>query len=155
MKKITEADISAVYKLAKSNAKYYEYMKTVPTRESLTEVISELPEGASKNSKHFVGFYNADDVLVAVLDLITGYPESDDAFIGWLMVDGAMQGRGVGSGIFADVRAAMKAAGYDYMSLGVVEANAEAMEFWKSQEFKAIGEEQTPEYRIIVLGRDI
>ena len=155
VKKITEADISAVYKLAKSNAKYYEYMKTVPTRESLTEVISELPEGASKNSKHFVGFYNADDVLVAVLDLITGYPESDDAFIGWLMVDGAMQGRGVGSGIFADVRAAMKAAGYDYMSLGVVEANAEAMEFWKSQEFKAIGEEQTPEYRIIVLGRDI
>ena len=155
VKKITEADISAVYKLAKSNAKYYEYMKTVPTRESLTEVISELPEGASKNSKHFVGFYNADDVLVAVLDLITGYPESDDAFIGWLMVDGAMQGRGVGSGIFADVRAAMKAAGYDYMSLGVVEANTEAMEFWKSQEFKVVGEEQQPEYRIIVLGRDI
>ncbi|MBR2706723.1 MAG: GNAT family N-acetyltransferase, partial [Mogibacterium sp.] len=55
--------------------------------------------------KHFVGFYNEDDVLIAVMDLITGYPESDDAFIGWLMVNGEMQGRGIGSGIFADVRA--------------------------------------------------
>ncbi len=129
VKKITEADISPVYRLAKSNAKYYEYMKTVPTRESLTEIISELPEGASRNSKHFVGFYNTDDVLIAVMDLITGYPESDDAFIGWLMVDGNMQGRGVGSSIFADVRAAMKAAGYDYLSLGCIEKNEEAMAF--------------------------
>ncbi|MBR7088552.1 MAG: GNAT family N-acetyltransferase, partial [Mogibacterium sp.] len=155
VKKITEADISPVYRLAKSNAKYYEYMKTVPTRESLTEIISELPEGASGNSKHFVGFYNADDVLIAVMDLITGYPESDDAFIGWLMVDGNMQGRGVGSSIFADVRAAMKAAGYDYLSLGCIENNEEAMTFWQKQGFTRTGEEQQNEYKVIVLGRDI
>ncbi len=155
VKKITEADISPVYRLAKSNAKYYEYMKTVPTRESLTEIISELPEGASGNSKHFVGFYNTDDVLIAVMDLITGYPESDDAFIGWLMVDGNMQGRGVGSSIFADVRAAMKAAGYDYLSLGCIENNEEAMTFWQKQGFTRTGEEQQNEYKVIVLGRDI
>ncbi|MBQ6314251.1 MAG: GNAT family N-acetyltransferase [Mogibacterium sp.] len=155
VRRITEADISPVYRLAKSNSKYYEYMQTVPTRESLTEVISELPEGASKSSKHFVGFYNADDVLVAVMDLITGYPESDDAFIGWLMVDGDMQGRGVGSGIFADVRAAMKAAGYDYLSLGCVENNEEALAFWKSQGFTATGEEQQENYKVIIMGREI
>ena len=156
VRKITEADISPVYRLAKSNAKYYEYMKTVPTRESLTEVISELPEGASRNCKHFVGFYNADDVLVAVMDLITGYPESDDAFIGWLMVSGSMQGRGVGSAIFADVRAAMKAAGYDYLSLNVTETNEEAIRFWKGQGFRETGrEEQQDGYKVIVMARDI
>ena len=32
VKRITETDISAVYRLAKSNSKYYEYMNTVPTR---------------------------------------------------------------------------------------------------------------------------
>ena len=155
VRKITEADISPVYRLAKSNSRYYEYLKTVPTRDSLTEVISELPEGVSKNCKHFVGFYNDDDVLVAVMDLITGYPESDDAFIGWLMVDGEMQGRGIGSGIFADVRAAMKAAGYDYLSLGCVSENEEAMKFWESQGFAATGEEQQADYKVIVMGRDI
>ena len=120
VKKITEADISPVYRLAKSNRRYYRYLGRIPTRESLTEIISEVPEGVSPVCKHFVGFYNEDDVLIAVMDLITGYPEGDDAFIGWLMVDGEMQGRGIGSGIFADVRAAMKAAGYDYMSLAVI-----------------------------------
>ena len=156
VKKITEADISPVYRLAKSNSKYYEYMHTVPTRESLTEIISELPEGATSNNKHFVGFYNDDDVLVAVMDLITGYPERDDAFIGWLMVDGAMQGRGVGSAIFADVRAALKAADYDYMSLGCIEANEEAIAFWKSQGFKPNGKEQENDgYKVIVMDRDI
>ena len=156
VRKITEADISPVYRLAKTNARYYEYLGTVPTRESLTEVISELPQGAAKNSKHFVGFYNDDDVLVAVMDLITGYPEADDAFIGWLMVNGEMQGRGIGSGIFADVRASMKAAGYDYLSLGCIENNEEAVSFWKGQGFSPTGEEQTENgYKVIVMARAI
>ena len=153
--RITETDISPVYRLAKSNSRYYEYLNTVPTRESLTDVISQLPQGSSPQNKHFVGFYNKDDMLVAVMDLITGYPESDDAFIGWLMVDGEMQGRGIGSGIFADVRAAMKAAGYDYLSLGCIEENTEALEFWKSQGFAETGRQALDDYTVIKLGRDI
>ncbi len=156
VKNITPSDISPVYRLAKSNAKYYEYMGTVPTRESLTEVISQLPEGTTMQHKHFVGFYNADDVLVAVMDLITGYPEADDAFIGWLMVDGEMQGRGIGSGIFADVRAAMKAAGYDYLALGVIESNEEAMKFWQAQGFSYTGERSEQNgYYVMKLARSI
>ena len=156
VKKITEADISPVYRLAKSNTRYYEYLGTIPTRESLTEVISELPDGVNPTCKHFVGFYSDDDVLVAVMDLITGYPENDDAFIGWLMVDGAMQGRGVGSGIFADVRAAMKAAGYDYLSLGCIESNEEAIAFWKGQGFRETGAAtETDGYTVVTLARSI
>ena len=106
--------------------------------------------------KHFVGFYDEDDRLVAVMDLITGYPESDDAFIGWLMVDGDMQGKGVGSGIFADVRAAKKAAGYDYMSLAVIKKNEEAVKFWESQGFRR-GEEtvSTEGYEVYKYAREI
>ena len=156
VKRIKEEDISAVYRLAKSNSKYYEYLHTVPTRESLTEVISTLPDGTSPGDKYFVGFYNADDVLVAVMDLITGYPESDDAFIGWLMVNGEMQGRGIGSGIFADVRAAMKAEGYDYMALAVVKENEEAIRFWKEQGFKVKEDSvSTDGYEVFVMDREI
>lgn len=156
VRNITAADITPVYRLAKSNNRYYEYLGTVPTRESLTEIISELPEGTAAKNKHFVGFYNRDDVLVAVMDLITGYPEEDDAFIGWLMVDGKMQNRGIGSNIFADVRAAMKAAGYDYLSLAVVEGNEEAMTFWKGQGFRPTGEAEDQScHKVIKFARDI
>lgn len=156
VKRINEEDISAVYRLAKSNSRYYEYLHTVPTRESLTEVITKLPDGTSPGSKYFVGFYNSDDVLVAVMDLITGYPEPDDAFIGWFMVDGRMQGRGIGSDIFADVRAAMKAAGFDYMALAVVKENKEALRFWKGQGF-GIKEETVGDdgYAVYMMERDI
>ena len=115
-----------------------------------------MPEGVSRSCKHFVGFYNEDDVLIAVMDLITGYPESDDAFIGWLMVNGEMQGRGIGSGIFADVRAAMKAAGYDYMSLACIKKNEEALKFWNEQGFRVEEETvSTDGYEVFRMARDI
>lgn len=153
---ITPADISPVYRLAKTNGRYYRYLGRIPTRESLTDIISEMPEGTSPGNKHFVGFYSEDDALVAVMDVITGYPEADDAFIGWLMVDGNMQNRGVGSGIFADVRAALKAAGYDRIGLAVVKANSEAASFWKAQGFTEQGEtEDRNGYSVIRMERKI
>ena len=134
VRRITREDISDVYGLCKSNRKYYEYTNAAPTVESLTEIISRVPEGAGPNDKHFVGFYDGDK-LVSVLDLITGYPESNDAFIGWFMVDGQLQRQGIGSQIFADIRAAMAGQGYDYMSLSCEKENEEAIAFWKAQGF--------------------
>jgi len=141
VRRITEADISEVYNLCKSNQKYYATLSTAPTVESLTEIISQIPEGAGTEDKHFVGFYQ-DDCLVSVLDLITGYPEKDDAFIGWFMVDGHLQRQGIGSQIFADVRAAMTGQGYDYLSLSCEKENTEAIAFWQAQGFKAAAEDE-------------
>ena len=140
VRRITQADISDVYALCKSNQKYYAYTNAAPTVESLTEIISSVPEGAGMNDKYFVGFYNRDR-LIAVLDLITGYPEKNDAFIGWFMVDGQLQRQGIGSQIFADVRAAMTGQGYDYLSLYCEKENSEAIAFWQSQGFDAIAKD--------------
>ena len=137
---ITQSDISDVYDLCKSNQKYYAYTNSAPTVESLTQIISRVPEGAGENDKHFVGFYDKDR-LVAVLDLITGYPERDDAFIGWFMVDGQLHRQGIGSQIFADVRAAMAGQGYDYLALSCEKENGEACAFWKAQGFRAKAED--------------
>ncbi|MBR5595890.1 MAG: GNAT family N-acetyltransferase [Lachnospiraceae bacterium] len=133
---ITPEDISDVYALCKSNQKYYEYTNTAPTVESLTEIISRVPGDNNMNEKYFVGFYDK-DCLVSVLELITGYPEKDDAFIGWFMVDGHLQRQGIGSQIFADVRAAMAGQGYDYLSLQCEKDNVDAIAFWQAQGFVA------------------
>ena len=140
VRRLTESDISDIYDLCKSNRAYYECTNSAPTVESLTEIISRIPAGVDRSSKHFVGFYEKDK-LVALLDLITGFPEKDDAFIGWFMVDGQRQRQGIGSQIFADVRAAMAGQGYDYMALSCEKANQEAIAFWKSQGFKATKED--------------
>ncbi|MBR6826083.1 MAG: GNAT family N-acetyltransferase, partial [Oscillospiraceae bacterium] len=142
VRQITQADIADVYSLCKSNQKYYAYTNSAPTVESLTEIITRIPEGAPHCGKHFVGFYDKDN-LVAVLDLVTGYPEKDDAFIGWFMVDGHLQRKGIGSQIFADVRAAIAAQGYDYLALFCEKANTEACAFWEAQGFQKNKEEAT------------
>ena len=135
VRSITPADISDIYALCKSNRKYYKSINSAPTVESLTEIISRVPEGVAEQNKYFVGFYNGEQ-LVSVLELITGYPESNDAFIGWFMVDGNFQRQGIGSQIFADVRAAVAAQGFDYMSLYCEKENAQAISFWKAQGFE-------------------
>jgi len=155
VRRITEADITDVYKLCKSNKRYYRSMGRIPTRESLTEIISQIPEGAGTEDKYFVGFYR-DEKLIAVMDLITGYPEKDDAFIGWFMVDGEHQSMGIGSQIAADVRAAMKGMGYDYLSLGCVKENTEAIRFWEAQGFAATGEEkESGKHTVLTYARSI
>lgn len=162
VRKIEEADIEDVYRLSKSNRKYYRSIRKEPTRRNLTDVITDVPEGVSVKSKHFVGFYEkgsdeaAGKKLVAVLDLITGYGENDDAWIGWFMVDAELQGQGIGSQIFADVRAAMKGQGFDYLSLGVIKGNDDALEFWQSQGFTVTEEKTDREGKeILVMGRSI
>ena len=141
VRRITEAQISEVYRLFRENRSYYRQMKTKPTLRGLTEVISEVPEGTAPECKHFVGFYDSEERLTAVLDLITGYPEDDDAFIGWFMVDANRQGQGIGSQIFADVRAAMEGQGYDFLSVGVSKENTDAIAFWEKQGFAFSGKE--------------
>ena len=141
VRRITEAEISEVYRLCRENRRYYRNLKTKPTLRGLTEVISEVPEGTAPEAKHFVGFYDGEGRLTAILDLITGYPEDDDAFIGWFMVDANMQGQGIGSQIFADVRAAMSGQGFDFLSVGVSKENSDAIDFWQKQGFAFSGKE--------------
>ena len=155
VRSITEADISEVYHLCRENRQYYRYLGERPSRRELTDVISDLPEGSGPDNKHFVGFYKEDD-LVAILDLITGYPEPDDAFIGWFMVDAKKHRSGIGSGIFADIRAALKAAGYDYISLACFPENVEAKAFWENQGFAPVKESISKTGKtVIVFGRKI
>ena len=141
VRSITEADISDVYSLCRSNRKYYEAIGGVPTVESLTEVISRAPENDGDTQKYLVGFYDQEK-LIALMDLITGYPEGDDAFIGWFMVDGHLQRQGIGSQIFADVRCAMKGQGFDHLTLRCEKENREAIAFWKAQGFREDGSDE-------------
>jgi len=140
VRRITENDISAVYKLCRENKHFYRYLGRVATKESLTEIISNVSDD-SKSGKYFVGFWD-DEKLIAIADIIVGYPESNNAFIGWYVVEGNMQRQGIGSQIFADIRANLKTIGIDYISLGCVKENEVAMMFWQNLGFTLTNDEK-------------
>ena len=156
VKPITESEISDVYWLCRENRRYYRYAKTEPTKRNLTEVISDFPDDTDASQKHFVGFWDKDEGLVAILDLITDYKKEGEAFIGWFMVDASLQGHGIGSQIFADIRASLSAQGYNYLELGVIEANTEAADFWQSVGFKLTGNVIEQErYNVLTMSQNI
>ena len=156
VRRITEADIARVYRLAKQNRKFYELLNQEPTIEGLTELISDVPEEAGPNGKYFVGFYDGSKQLVAVMDLICGYPQPETAFIGWYMVDANLQGMGIGSDVFADVRSALLAQGYSNVLLKCPAVCEEAIAFWRQQGFKETGvSENAGEYEVIEMIREL
>ena len=71
-----------------------------------------LPPGREPQDKYYVGYFAGDGTLLAVMDLILGYPQEWTAFIGFFMVSAARQGTGLGSALVDEASAYLRAQGY-------------------------------------------
>ena len=86
-------DLAAIYALNCKNELYYQYHPPFVTRESIIEDMKALPPGKTYEDKYYIGFFEG-DVLVAMMDLIWGYPTDKIAFIGLFMTNVQYQKQG-------------------------------------------------------------
>ncbi|MBS6196578.1 MAG: GNAT family N-acetyltransferase [Clostridiales bacterium] len=155
VRKITENDIPEVLALCKGNPTYYLHMKMEPSPENLKEAITIVPPNKTMEDKFFVGFYK-EEYLVAILDLITGYPVKETAFIGWFMMKKEFQHQGLASEIVRELLKHLKETGFRYVRLGYVKGNRESESFWKRNGFLPTGEESTNDtYTAVILQKEI
>ncbi len=154
VKPIRESGISDVYRLYRRNRQYYRSRNIRPSLFGLTDVVTDPSENTGAGDRLFVGFYDPDHVLTAILNLTLHYPEEKSAFIGWFMVDAEKHRRGIGSQIFADVRAALKAEGFDHLSLSCRKRNTDAAAFWDRQGF-VFAEQQDEDSDAWIMERQI
>lgn len=155
IKRITKEDISSVYKICINNPLYYEHMKTKPTYENLMETLTELPPNTTIEDKNFVGFYE-DNQLIAILDIIAGYPDPKTAYIGWFMIKKELQGTGIGSKIISEVISYLAEKEFQYVQLGYIKGNEQSERFWRKNMFYPIGrEKETEEYTIVEMKREV
>ena len=152
-REVSGSAVTDVQLLARSNRRYWREIGEKPTMPHLTAIIEDVPEGAE--AKHFVGFYNEDNELVAIMDLILGYPEHASALIRWFMVAAEWQRQGIGSQLFADVRAALSAQGYTHLELSAPAKADEVIAFWEGQGFEQVGEATEGDRPRVTLARDI
>ncbi len=153
--KINENNISQVFNLCKHNKKYYEYLQENVSLDGVKSIINELPPNTSINNKYFVGLYKANK-LIAILDLIDGYPEENNAFIDLFMVDVRCQGKGVGQDIIKNLLNTLKIKNYSSLGLGVIDKNKEALSFWKKIGFETTGQIYNNEkYNIVMLNYNL
>lgn len=92
VRELCDSDLPALLKLCLGNPQYYAYLGEGPTIESLAAEMGELPPGCAPDRKSCLGFFDVEGALVAVLDLVRGYPVERCAFIGFFMVDASRRG---------------------------------------------------------------
>ena len=140
VKRLTVDDVLQLYDFCKANTTYYRYMRMEPNVENVSENFTMLPPNKDTEDKFFVGFYEG-DVLVAILDIVRGWPREDIAYIGWFMVNKDKQGKGVGNILIDETIRMLKDIGFKSAMLGCIKDNIEAYRFWTKKGFKEIGKE--------------
>ena len=89
--------------------------------------------------KYYFGFFD-DRKLVAVMDLVDGYPSPDVAYIGFFMMNPQYQGKQTGTAIISDVLDYLKSTGKRAVRLAIDKGNPQSSHFWEKNGFTVIYE---------------
>lgn len=154
VRKLKLDDVKLVYEFCKANTQYYDYCQKEPSVELIENDLTITPPGIPAEQKYYVGFFQGNE-LVAVMDLIDGYPETEYVFIGFFMMNKNHQGTGIGSSILCDVFDYLRSQGYKKCQLGIDKENPQSNHFWKKNGFAVIREVAQEEGMILVAERTL
>ena len=139
VRKLGDSDAESILNLCSGNAQFYRYCEAEPTIEQVLNDLHIAPPNVSMSDKYYVGFYE-DKTLVAVMDLIDGYPNADIAYIGFFMMDMTYQGNEIGTAIISEVIDYLRSIGKTAVRLAIDKGNPQSTHFWKKNGFKIISE---------------
>ncbi len=132
---IGEKDYLDVFHLHQSQPEFHALSNSEDvTLEYCIHDITMCPQDISRDRKYYLGFYK-DQQLEAVVDLLVDYPERHTMWIGLLMIDSKLKGRGLGTLIVKRLIIAFRHLSFNAIQLGVIQKNIPGLHFWKSLRF--------------------
>lgn len=140
VRKMVPEDIDVIYDLSVGNPMYYKYCPPNVTRDSIFVDMNALPPHCMKEDKYYIGFFK-ENKLIAIMDLIIGFPEKDIAYIGFFMVNKKVQGAGIGSQIINECLDYLKENDIYSVQLAYAKGNPQSEAFWKKKGFVLTGTE--------------
>ena len=139
IRRMDDSDVDSILSFCQRNTQFYEYCEAKPTREQVLIDLHIAPPGIGLSDKYYIGFFQK-ETLIAVMDLIDGYPEPEIAFIGFFMMNKDLQGHGIGTAIIQETAAYLKTTGKAAIRLAIDKGNPQSMHFWKKNGFIVIKE---------------
>lgn len=139
VRRLGDSDADAMLAFCRQNAQYYRYCGSQPSRALMLNDLHMTPPGKDESSKFYVGFYDG-GTLVAIMDLIEGYPDDEGCYIGFFMMNIDRQGRGTGSAIVGEVCEYLRGAGFGTVRLAIDRDNPQSNHFWKKNGFRVVRE---------------
>lgn len=151
VRKLTPADANKAFALVQSNPTYFNFCPPQATRHSILEDMKVVPANKTLADKYYVGFFDGEK-LIAILDLISQYPDDQSAWIGFFMVDKIYQGQGMGSKIMSEVLTGIKADGLKRVEVAYAKGNTQSEHFLLKNGFVKDGREiSVPGYTVVVM----
>ena len=146
VRKLAEENLDEMLALCEKNTLFFQHCPPPPTKERLSVDLSVLPPNKTMADKFFVGLYDCEN-LVAICDIIKGYPNEKTILIGLLMLDIGLQGQGLGSKIALEMFEHFKEEGYENVELSYIKGNPQSKAFWHKMGFNETGREvETDDY---------
>ena len=139
VRKLGEPDVDEILNMCRQNTQFYEYCEAEPSREQILSDMHITPPGTDQSRKYYIGFFDGDE-LIAVMDLIDGYPDKKTAYIGFFMMNRAFQGRNIGMFIIGETAAYLKTLGKSKIMLGIDKDNPQSVHFWGKNGFSVTRE---------------
>lgn len=131
----TDKEIEMLWKIYQSNTEYFLMTSEEKVeRQTLIYNLQDLPPNCTAEQKEFLLIYY-DGYPMALMDLITNFPDEDCAYIGLFLVEGAHHSHGIGKEIFEEIEKELCKRNFQRIRLGVIEQNKRGLKFWKKLGF--------------------
>lgn len=95
---------------------------------------NDAPPGIDPATKLHLGWF-LDSDLIALAEVLFGFPNPADAYIGLLLIDPAHRGKRLGQQMLDHIFPAAKARGATRILIAVLEENAKGHRFWSKMGF--------------------
>lgn len=136
---LEQSDVDMIREICEQNIIFYKYTEARPTRENILNDMQATPPGIELSAKYYFGFFD-DQQMVAIMDLIDGYPKAEIAYIGFFMMNLQYQGRQIGTAIIGEAIDYLQSTGKTSVRLAIDKGNPQSTYFWKKNGFEVISE---------------
>ena len=134
-----EKDVPMINDMTRKNVQFYKFCGRENVEADILNDLTICPPGKNLCDKYYVGFFDG-EILLAVLDLIDGYPNEKTAYIGFFMMNIEYQGKEIGTKIVSSLLGYLKDVGFECMRLGYDKENPQSKHFWKKNQFLDVKE---------------
>ncbi|AMS41801.1 GNAT family N-acetyltransferase [Aminobacter aminovorans] len=119
---------------------------TEPTDQMVADFFTDHPPGSDLAASCKLGMFLPGGTLVAIADMAFGYPETDDAYVGLLLIDQNCRGVGLGRTFLDHLTATAQARNGTRLLIAVLDENTRGRAFWEREGFWLV--QSIPNFKI-------
>jgi GNAT superfamily N-acetyltransferase len=136
-RRLDEKDTAALQVLCDACADYHVLIYGEPAGpDEASHQLAELPPGKTLTDKFFFGLFTPRPRLCGALDLLRGYREPGEWYLGLLLLEPSVRGQGLGERVLRAAEEWVRAQGARRMRLACAEQNEGGRRFWERQGYR-------------------